>query len=87
MNWSKEFYYCRKCYKTESKHVMDGFCSKCFEDQEKAAKSHQKERQCLSCEQLFISEWEGNRRCEPCLRKEREPNCQTKSRYKINIKM
>jgi len=82
-DWSDDFYHCRKCLSTNHRHIMDGFCQKCFDQLEADPKVPNKtQRKCLKCGQLFLSEGPGNRRCENCLRREA---CYHRESHKVNV--
>lgn len=70
-DWSDDYHHCRKCYGVNYRHVMDGYCQKCFDQLEGNVKNNARTpRKCLKCNQVFSSEGPGNRRCENCLRRE-----------------
>ena len=83
LDWSDDYYHCRKCSGTIHRHVMDGYCQKCFDQLEGNPKNTLKNpRRCLKCSQIFLSEGPGNRRCENCLRREASYHRET---HKVNV--
>jgi len=85
-DWSKEWNYCRKCLSTNNKHASEGYCKPCFVIVLEEAKPKKVPRICLTCETAFSSKWIGNRRCENCLRREREHNYLDKDSHRINVR-
>jgi hypothetical protein len=82
-DWSKEWNYCRKCLTTEHKHATEGYCKKCFEIIAKTQQPQKVLRTCLTCGEAFYSKWIGNRRCEECVRREKESNFLDKESHRI----
>jgi hypothetical protein len=81
--WSKDWRYCRKCLSTSNPHASEGYCVKCLEEIIAERRPKPRTRNCLTCNQKFISDWEGNRRCDDCLRRERENNYLDKNIHKV----
>lgn len=69
-DWSEDWYYCRKCHKTTHNHVMEGWCTKCFNEMEIEKKKEEVDRLCLKCDQPFKSYGRSNRRCDICAKKD-----------------
>ena len=85
VSWSQDFRYCRKCYKTDYRHVFDGYCKKCYQDMEVKQVSEEKNRRCLKCDTVFLSKSPGNRKCKECLSKDNNSKYQDKHRHKVSI--
>lgn len=84
-NWSTEYNYCKKCYKTTYRHVFDGICKKCYHDMEQEKVSEEKERRCLKCDAVFLSKGPGNRKCKECLTKDNNSKYTDKHRHRVSI--
>ena len=85
-DWSPEFRYCIKCYKTAHRHILNGICKKCYNDIEYKNMIKETLRKCLKCDKEFSSKGLGNRRCDDCLRQESNSKYPEKYRHKINIR-
>lgn len=84
-DWSADWNYCRKCISSKNKHYSDGFCKICFFKEEEKKQPNKKIRKCNSCSKSFTSFGFENRRCEECLRKERENAYLSKQSYRSPI--
>lgn len=92
-DWSKEWWYCRRCYSTKHKHATEGYCKICYELVIKETAPKETVRKCSGilpngdyCEKVFTSKGFGNRRCTDCLRREKENN-ELDRRHKSGIKI
>jgi hypothetical protein len=83
--WAKEWNYCRKCLTTDVRHASEGYCEQCLDTIIQSRLPRHKARLCLSCNTRFFSEWEGNRRCDDCLRREKENNYLDKEPHRVNV--
>jgi len=88
MSWSREYLHCVECKKTIYKHVILGYCKDCYETLDEDNPLHKKKsktiRECLKCGTTFTSKGIGNRRCEICLRKEKDSPIKG-NRYRVSI--
>ena len=80
-NWAEDYRYCRICHKTSSRHVMEGYCKKCFDKLEADVEFTTESRTCLKCGDTFQSEGSGNRRCNKCTKKD----ATSRYRHRLNI--
>lgn len=91
-DWSKEWYYCRRCFTTKQKHVAEGYCKPCYEIILSETAPKEIQRECsgilpggVYCNKKFTSRSFGNRRCGDCLRREKENN-ELDRQHRVNIR-